>query len=82
MESRAELGNGRGTWDPWFTRTIVSADDAVRPGTYFSDRTMDVYVVLFVALQCLLLYWLSLILKIVARVVRGGTANDVREDDD
>ena len=30
-ESRAVLGEGRGRWDPWFFREVLTVEDAQRP---------------------------------------------------
>jgi acyl-CoA-dependent ceramide synthase len=81
VEARAEISGKSGIWDPWMTRIVRSADDATRPGSYYSERVIDMYLLHFAALQCLLIYWFSLILKIVVGVIRGGQAGDVREDE-
>ncbi|KNC97734.1 uncharacterized protein SPPG_06735 [Spizellomyces punctatus DAOM BR117] len=57
-------------WDPWGTEC------------FYSMKVYWLFLGLFAALQILLLYWLALIVKVVIKVVRGGTAEDVRSDDE
>lgn len=70
-------------WDPYLGRQFRTADDYKRPGTYMDYYVIvPVYLTLLVALQSLLIFWFSLILKVVIKVVRGQGAEDVREDED
>ncbi|KAI9092409.1 TLC domain-containing protein [Phlyctochytrium arcticum] len=57
-------------WDPWGKEC------------FYSMKVYWMFLGLFAALQILLLYWLAMILKVVIKVIRGGTAEDVRSDDE
>ncbi|KAI9311490.1 TRAM/LAG1/CLN8 homology domain-containing protein [Dichotomocladium elegans] len=51
-------------------------------GKFFTSYTQKAYLLLFLLLNAIMLYWFSMIVTVVARVVRGDGAEDTRSDDE
>ena len=68
-------------YDSYYTRKMVADDDWERPGKYFSIGIWSTFLSLLTILQALLLFWFSLIVKLVIKVLSGSEVEDEREDD-
>ncbi|ORY94640.1 TLC domain-domain-containing protein [Syncephalastrum racemosum] len=51
-------------------------------GRYFTPTTQKIYLGLFVVLDVIMIYWFSMIVRVVVRVIRGQNAEDTRSDDE
>lgn len=51
-------------------------------GKYFTPSTQKMYLTLFLLLDCIMIYWFSMIVKVVYRVIQGKGAEDTRSDDE
>ncbi|KAG2227784.1 hypothetical protein INT45_002022 [Circinella minor] len=51
-------------------------------GKYFTPFTQKLYLFLLLSLDIIMIYWFSLIVKVVYRVIQGRGAEDTRSDDE
>ncbi|KAI8367502.1 TLC domain-containing protein [Radiomyces spectabilis] len=51
-------------------------------GKYFTPVTQKIYVVLFLLLNAIMIYWFSMIVRVITAVLRGKNAEDTRSDDE
>ena len=51
-------------------------------GKYFTPFTQKLYLCLLLSLDIIMIYWFSLIVKVVYRVIQGRGAEDTRSDDE
>ncbi|ORX54088.1 longevity assurance proteins LAG1/LAC1 [Hesseltinella vesiculosa] len=49
-------------------------------GKYFTPFTQSLYIILFVLLNLIMVYWFTMIVKVVVKVIRGDNAEDTRSD--
>lgn len=51
-------------------------------GRYFTPLTQKLYLLLFLLLDIIMIYWFSMIVRVVVRVLQGKGAEDTRSDDE
>ncbi|GAA5932820.1 uncharacterized protein JCM15063_002214 [Sporobolomyces koalae] len=70
-------------WSVLFEAPVVLEYDwRVREGYFFSKPAHAVFCVLLAALQVILCIWLVMILRVLWNILRGGSAEDTRSDDE
>lgn len=79
---------GFSSMQPLFTYSLVEPskylDMQWEPelGKYFTPLTQKMYLVLFLLLDVIMIYWFSMIVRVVIRVIQGKGAEDTRSDDE
>lgn len=63
---------------PFYVEHIWSPSD----GHYYSDGLHKFFLVLLLALQVILFFWLILIIKVAIKFVRSNNVEDIRSDED
>ena len=48
----------------------------------YTDFQIDIFLLLLAFLQIIMCIWMYMILRVAFRVIRGGSADDVRSDSD
>lgn len=74
-------------WFSWLkARVIMDADCSKFPLEYYNKRLcytdfqIDIFLLLLAFLQIIMCIWMYMILRVAIRVIKGGSADDVRSD--
>ena len=66
---------GGGNWEPGYNWNPSQ-------GYYFTYEVHMAFIALLVTLQCILLLWFAMIIRLAVRVIRGSHAEDDRSEDE
>lgn len=79
LKDRADLPSDGGTEIlRWVVQPFTDPDGVI----CFNEHVRFTFLGLLLALQCILILWFAMICRVAYRVIRGGSAEDTRSDDE